>query len=189
MFDEGDPSSSDTDSSSSSCSSSSPSSCSSSSVPVLAMQGVPAVTHAMVKAVASVTKKVPEGIRMSYVKSLTNAWATSSRYQEVTKLPCLFGCPCKRDSLKHYLRCKVLWSTIECVTGFVVNMEQPTVVRLGLHDPNLAKIYLQALAFRIYHNVKLHNLEFFKRAIELGDQATLQERLVSITRAQWAEIK
>ena len=63
------------------------------------------------------------------------------------------------------------------------------MVRLGLQDPNLAKIYLHALAFRIYHNVKLHNLEFFRKAIELGDLATLQDRLVSITKAQWAEIK
>ena len=42
------------------------------------------VTHDIFNKLCSIMKDLPEGIKMSYIKALTNAWATSSRHQEST---------------------------------------------------------------------------------------------------------
>ena len=45
---------------------------------------------------------------MRVVKTWTNSWATSDRYQEPEVLPCLFGCTGEEDVLEHYLVCPIL---------------------------------------------------------------------------------
>ena len=42
------------------------------------------------------------------IKTLANSWASSYRYHEKIKLPCLFGCTHGIDSLQHYTSCPTL---------------------------------------------------------------------------------
>ena len=79
-------------------------------------------------------KKPQPHLRMLFVKTLTNAWHTSSRMHEAICLPCIFGCsalprtclapihanlPNKniRDETAHYLACPILSGLITQATG------------------------------------------------------------------------
>ena len=47
---------------------------------------------------------------MKVLKSWCNGWATSYRYHEDIKLPCLVGCVKCADSMHHYMQCPHLFA-------------------------------------------------------------------------------
>ena len=67
-------------------------------MPVDYMCGPTDVTMQLLNELSGVMKELPDGIKMCYIKTLTNAWATSSRYHESKIHRCLFGCACALDN-------------------------------------------------------------------------------------------
>ena len=47
---------------------------------------------------------------LKVLKSWCNGWATSNRYHEDVRLPCLFGCNNCKDDMQHYLQCPHLFA-------------------------------------------------------------------------------
>ena len=81
-------------------------------------------------------KKIQPHLRMSFVKTLTNGWHTSSRMHGATCLPCIFGCnsfpsnsiatfdnksssSCRpiKDETAHYLNCPIMIGIISQASG------------------------------------------------------------------------
>ena len=56
-------------------------------------------------------KTLPCTVATQVLKTWINSWATSHRFHERIRLPCLLGCG-SDDSLHHYLRCQRLWDLI-----------------------------------------------------------------------------
>jgi hypothetical protein len=195
MFQRSDSDDDDSSSSASSSSSSSSGLSSSSSSPNI-LQGHTCVHLSDIEAVAVKMRLLPEGVRMSYIKTLTNGWATSSRYHEPVLHRCLFGCrdnPAgNKDCLKHYLYCWPLWSAIQDVSGIRVSCNPllvPPISRLGITNPSLQCILLHALAFRIYHSFKNDHLAQILVARNLGDYSEIMITLKSVAKCHWADLK
>jgi hypothetical protein len=90
-------------------------------------------------------------VRTSYFKSLSNQWATRSRYQEHSH-SCIFGCNDSKDNLKHYLQCECMWtlatSAIPLPIAFLGGTPEE---RLSLHSASVVRIRILAAAYRAYH--------------------------------------
>ena len=64
---------------------------------------------ALFKAARRGTQHASSGL----IRMLLHAWTTSYRMRAETFLPCVFGCgPDHKDSLRHYIVCPRLWSTL-----------------------------------------------------------------------------
>ena len=47
---------------------------------------------------------------LKVLKTWCNGWATSNRYHEAIRLPCLFGCNHESDVMEHYMQCHhIFW--------------------------------------------------------------------------------
>ena len=91
---------------------------------------------------------------MSYLKTVTNAWANTSRYHEATRFECIFGCR-QTDCLEHYLSCPRLWGAIGAVTG-VRPIPEPAF-RLGFFaaEAPARQVAAVMVAFGVYHALKI----------------------------------
>ena len=182
-------------------------------MPVEYMCGSTDVTMQLLNELSGVMKELPDGIKMCYIKTLTNAWATSSRYHESKIHQCLFGCACvlvrpprphkpnleisittpppslKKDSLRHYLYCNPLWAVIQEVSGFSCGpLEQAPIDRLGIRNPSVRCIFQLALAFRVYHATKNDYLTKVLTAQRLGDYSEVRSILKKLAAFHWKEI-
>ena len=72
--------------------------------------------------------KIPMTHRLVILRTITNSWATSHRFNEPNKHVCIFGCtalrprlpgsdPPPKDDLSHYIRCPVLWGVVRHICG------------------------------------------------------------------------
>ena len=77
-------------------------------------------------------KSLPCTLATQILKSWINSWATSHRFHERIRLPCLLGCG-GADSLHHYLKCQRLWDLVAVV----------------LHDPPSFASIADRLGFRV----------------------------------------
>jgi hypothetical protein len=87
-------------------------------------------------------------------KCWTNAWATSYRYQEGIKLPCLFGCDNCKDEQKHYMMCPNLYALMKYHFGQLVS-DDP-LQRWGLVHPSVDTLKFVACVFSGYHALRKH---------------------------------
>ena len=55
--------------------------------------------------------------RMCWLKTISNAWHTTTRMHEDVIWPCIFGCNDCVFNLMHYLVCPVLWQIANEVIG------------------------------------------------------------------------
>jgi len=96
-------------------------------------------------------KKNKVSVVTKVIKTWANAWATSYRYHEGIKLPCLFGCSESRDDLGHYYNCPHLFALWKFIAS---DVDSEPLVRWGLVLPtNLS--FLQTLCvFSAYHAVR-----------------------------------
>ncbi len=69
---------------------------------------------------------------MRVVKTWVNSWATSDRYHEAVRLPCLFGCR-KLDKLPHYVFCPILFFLV----SKILPVPAQPLERIGLVNPTL----------------------------------------------------
>ena len=90
---------------------------------------------------------------MAWLKTITNAWCTSSRMHESVRLPCIFGCKDSADRLDHYVGCRILWSIIH--EAFGGDFTPCHVSRLCYHAPSPIKFVHIACAFEVYHSMKI----------------------------------
>ena len=94
---------------------------------------------------------VPVAIKV--LKGWCNGWATSRRYQETVKLPCLFGCSNECDELYHYLQCPhmfAIWSFL------CEGVSEDPLVRWGLVNPSPEGMTQIACTFAGYHAIRRH---------------------------------
>ena len=77
---------------------------------------------------------------------------------------CVFGCKCSVGRLEHYLTCDRLWQIVDRHG----NLSSGTSVlsRIGLRDPTVSKFKSIALAFTIYHALKLSHREIVEQSLE-----------------------
>ncbi len=111
------------------------------------------------------TKASAKGQRLevfAVLRTLANAWSTTSRYQEARQWCCIFGCDA-RDNLEHYICCDPLWTICAC------HLNCPALVldwhigqRVCIDRPTSLSISLCGTAFWLYHTLKLR----YKGAVE-----------------------
>ena len=98
--------------------------------------------------------------RALVLKTVANAWTTSSRYHEKAKLGCVFGCQLNcpvvvgnscRDILRHYLKCPILWSIVGSHCSF--SIPAAPSARLGISASNL-DIRPLVISYCVYHRLK-----------------------------------
>ena len=141
-------------------------------------------------------------LRMLFVKTITNAWHTSTRMHEDVILPCIFGCnhlptltlavPSAEDNVSicddtaHYLCCPILISII-CDACHIE-------ARPSLHDLIYGNSKLDAVgavicatAYHVYHSCKLGNKALLSRAISSGNFSLLRASAHSSAKAFWNE--
>ena len=69
-----------------------------------------------------------------------------------TSLSACFGCDAK-DSLEHYIICRLLWSVLDCAFGG--NLNPNLFARVNYSAPSSMQCCLIATAFEIYHALKI----------------------------------
>ncbi len=93
------------------------------------------------------------------LKTWVNSWATSDRYKESLRLPCIFGCSEAIDRMDHYVMCPFLFLLLR---NFCPQTPSCPVERLGLINPTRETLLTISCAFAGYHAVRrglrsLHN--------------------------------
>ena len=79
---------------------------------------------------------------MQVIKTWSNAWATTHRFHEAARLPCLFGCADSADDLAHHASCELLRSIM---IQFVADSPNACLAlsTLGLSDPSVTNLKSQ----------------------------------------------
>ena len=121
--------------------------------------------------------ELPLRVAVPVIKTYFNSWATSSRYRETVRNPCIFGCLAP-DNLRHYLLCECLWSQISAVTKIPMAEYDP-IARLGLIDFSLRDFQSLVLGFHTYHALK-HSGQVNDGAPQMRDTIVVDARLLSL---------
>ena len=117
-------------------------------------------------------KKSGCAVAIKVLKGWRNGWATSRRYQEKIKLPCLFGCCKEKGELFHYLHYLHLFALWFFLCG---DVNSNPLLRWGLVHPSHDGMLQIACAFAGYHarrrNFKQKGEEFMQyQEIVIGPQ-------------------
>ena len=99
----------------------------------------------------STLKESSVSVVLRVVKSWCNGWATSYRYHDDKLLPCLFGCRCQGDDMKHYHQCPHLFAIVKFMHP---DTSADPLVRWGLVSPSSKHHKLVACTFTGYHAVR-----------------------------------
>ena len=116
-----------------------------------------------------ISKQVGKMVTLCVVKSWANSWCTTTRYHEVVRWPCIWGCEGKPDSLSHYLCCHHFWSVIASAArlGVEVFNEDPRV-KLCLLNPSPLWANLIAVAHQSYHAIKFSHRDRVQECVDSG---------------------
>ena len=98
-------------------------------------------------------RKVGCAAAVKVLKGWCNGWATSRRFQERVKLPCVFGCCNEQDDLHHYLTCPHLYAIWSFLVGGV---SSDPLIRWGRVNPNAASMLQIVCVFAGCHAVRRH---------------------------------
>ena len=102
-------------------------------------------------ALVGLLHSTPSHIALSMVKTITNAWTTSSRCHDADRQPCLFGCNAD-DSLAHYLQCAPLLMAISIAVGDALPIPTPDHFSLLTPPLDSRKHILRVfISFHSYH--------------------------------------
>ena len=88
---------------------------------------------------------------MKVVRSWSNSWATSHRFHEHVRLPCLFGCIGELDSMSHYTKCPILFSIIRILRP---DTSPCHATRFGLVNHSESELMSLACTYTAYHNLR-----------------------------------
>ena len=123
---------------------------------------------------------------MIIIKTWANSWATSDRYQEDLRLPCIFGCaqfcccePNSKDYLTHYLACPILWNLVDSAINSPVLYAAPLPVQnCCFNNPSQDDLKRLAVAFKSYHAIRLSHPEVVRRALRSKEFESLHKLLL-----------
>ena len=110
-------------------------------------------------------------VTMMVLRTISNSWTTTYRFDETIKLPCVFGCNECKDELKHYLNCNVLWQLVFEISGGDWLSDIPS--RLCISDAGSPK--RTALAHLIYHYIKVGNRQLLPAISETSKHVILMK--------------
>ena len=103
-------------------------------------------------------REFPKHVSFVWIKTMANAWCTSSRMHERPSLSCVFGCSEHEDSLKHYILCPVLLrfglAALRVSPAEALRVRQTTLSSLGLQPVNPICIFNMYVLFALYHDRK-----------------------------------
>jgi len=103
---------------------------------------------------------------LKVLKTWCNGWATSNRYHEAVRLPCLFGCSHQSDVMEHYMLCHhIFWlwqfmiPSVPCnplerwglINSCNDNYKQIACVHAGYHA--VRRHFKQCASFQPYNNM------------------------------------
>ena len=113
---------------------------------------------------------------MCFIKSATNAWATTHRYHETRRLRSIFGCPDAPDTIHHYItRCSRFWHNIYDQAGAAYH-DDP-LMRLGVASPSPQAVQVIAIAYTTYHAIRNVDAVIILKADDTGDYTSVHSRL------------
>ena len=122
----------------------------------------------------------------SIFKTLINSWATTYRYHESIKFPCIFGCTNSEDSLQHYLCCSPMWTlAASCASLPTVFLSLSPSERLCLFNVNAQGLRLLGVVYRGYHALKLGHRDKIEQCIALNDFSAVNVIFSEICRDIW----
>ena len=101
-----------------------------------------------------VVRTLKPHIVVQVVKTWANSWATSHRFHEACRLPCLFGCVDGVDSINHYAFCPFLRDAMSQCSSDPTNPAFYSL--LGLINPSRDTLKGIAAMFYAYHAVSFH---------------------------------
>ena len=119
----------------------------------LGLSSIAVISRTDVQQALSVASDVSHVVAMAWLKTITNAWCTSTRMHEAVSLPCIFGYKDCTDRLDHYVDCIILWSILH--EAFGGRFSPCLVSRLNYSAPCPQKLIHIACAFEIYHALKI----------------------------------
>ena len=138
-------------------------------------------------------------LRMSFIKTVTNGWHTSSRMHEAICLPCIFGCNALpdnclassnttplsnsiRDETAHYVSCPILAGLLTQAFGIdsLITLHQ---LAFGNDKDDHTGVLACATSYHVYHSLKFGNLPLIQRAIETGRFGLVRAFALSSARA------
>ena len=89
---------------------------------------------------------------MQVIKTWVNSWATSYRYHEEPRLPCLLGCVDGCDAQHHYVYCTHIRQIQD---SLLYSPPSPSALtRIGIIDPTRDSLLTVMATFAAYHAVK-----------------------------------
>ena len=105
-----------------------------------------------------IVKSLKPHIAVQVIKTWSNAWATTHRFHQARRLPCLFGCLDAPDCLNHYAFCPFVINVMEQTAGTVLSRmpSHTPACMLGLENPCRTGMKGVAATFYAYHSVSLH---------------------------------
>ena len=138
-------------------------------------------------------------LRMTFIKTVTNGWHTSSRMHEAICLPCIFGCNALpdnslasssttplsnsiRDETAHYMSCPILAGLLTQAFGFdnLITLHQ---LAFGNDKDDHTGVLACATSYHVYHSLKFGNLPLIQKAIETGMFGLVRAFALSSARA------
>jgi len=122
---------------------------------------------------------LPTCVSQQVLRTLVNAWLTTSRMHDSFCNRCVFGCP-SPDALEHYVLCPVLWRVIGRVFGSSPSDSLEVVLLLA--SPNLVSAFRLYAAVTIFHACRASHLARLRTFTENNEGEALEKFLIEIAR-------
>ena len=133
-----------------------------------------------------VFKNCPLSVKTCFLKTIINSWATSHRMSEGELLPCIFGCECCEDNLKHYLTCEPLWTLVVSACGLPASyLGLPILDRLCLRNKSTYALKLLRVVYSVYHALKVGHRELITQCIANNHFEVIYELIIPISKETW----
>jgi hypothetical protein len=117
---------------------------------------------------------------MAILKTWMCSWATTERFKEADRLPCIFGCTDAPDTIAHYFRCVTMWDFFtEALHIALPNQPMLFLARLGIAPPCIALQVLTSFTFSVYHDLKIGHRKLINQAVTTGDRSLLDLQIRS----------
>ena len=111
----------------------------------------PLPVHTTVDRLSPNLKKMRKHDVMKVVRSWSNSWATSHRFHERIRLPCLLGCTGELDSMSHYTKCPILFALIRVLRP---DTSPCHATRCGLVNHSAEELRSLACTYTAYHTLR-----------------------------------
>ena len=133
----------------------------------------------MQTALHSLKSRKPHEV-IQIMRTWYNSWATTHRFKEELRLPCLFGCLGKPDSLPHYASCPRIRYLMSLMLG--VPTWWPGFGDLGTRDPNEIALKNVSCMYYAYHAVRFSSSQYvYETYTHIPGDSSESQQLFSTT--------